>query len=345
MAKRHLLQQAHKYNPNKHKLAGWYVSEKLDGMRAFWDGGLTRDMPVDEVPWANTTKDKKRIYSTGLWSRLGKTIQAPNYWLDQLPPVPLDGELWLGRGNRQSVMSVCRKHIPIPTEWKSVEFRVFDSVSLDNAFHDGIIAHPSFHINITNAMDFLKSKGYDQHVAVPYEKICFPQSQGILQLVKQTKLPNTNGNAQFIIAEMMDKVIRLGGEGLVVRNPHAIWLPERTHNVVKIKPYLDAEATVIGYITGRETDKGSKLLGLMGAMIVRYDGMIFELSGFTNEERTLVTDEGNYADARYWARQHPETKCPAYIQAKHFLPGTTITFKYRELSRDGIPIEASYFRV
>src|SRR5262245_58339892 len=52
-------------------LAGWWMSEKLDGFRAYWDG-------------------QKFI------SRLGNLIHAPDWFMAGLPDVPLDGELWLG---------------------------------------------------------------------------------------------------------------------------------------------------------------------------------------------------------------------------------------------------------
>ncbi len=55
MMRRELLQLAHNYKPDKHKIAGWYISEKLDGTRCFWDGGLSRDVPTDQVPWASIT--------------------------------------------------------------------------------------------------------------------------------------------------------------------------------------------------------------------------------------------------------------------------------------------------
>ena len=52
------LQLADTYNPDKHKIAGYLVSEKLDGTRCFWDGGITRGIPTDQVPWASTTDPK-----------------------------------------------------------------------------------------------------------------------------------------------------------------------------------------------------------------------------------------------------------------------------------------------
>jgi DNA ligase-1 len=49
------------------------MSEKLDGMRAVWDG-------------------------EGLYSRTGKPVSAPPSFFEQLPPgFALDGELFLGR--------------------------------------------------------------------------------------------------------------------------------------------------------------------------------------------------------------------------------------------------------
>lgn len=48
---------------------GWWMSEKLDGIRAYWSG-------------------------SALYSRQGNTFVAPDYWKNDLPNVPLDGELW-----------------------------------------------------------------------------------------------------------------------------------------------------------------------------------------------------------------------------------------------------------
>jgi len=52
MAKRYYCQLASKYDEEKHFIGGYYWSEKLDGMRAIWDGGVTRGMLKSDVPWA-----------------------------------------------------------------------------------------------------------------------------------------------------------------------------------------------------------------------------------------------------------------------------------------------------
>ena len=102
MARREFLQLAHTYDPVKHQVGGWYLSEKFNGMRAYWDGGYTRGKLTSQVPFANTTKDYRRVHSphaTGLWTRYGKAIFAPKWWLDSLPQGnALDGELYAGKG-------------------------------------------------------------------------------------------------------------------------------------------------------------------------------------------------------------------------------------------------------
>ena len=62
------------YDPEYSNLSGWYYCEKLDGVRAEWDGRR-------------------------LWTRTGHRIDAPAAWLARLPQgLAISGELWLGRG-------------------------------------------------------------------------------------------------------------------------------------------------------------------------------------------------------------------------------------------------------
>jgi DNA ligase-1 len=91
------------YNENQ-DLYGWLLSEKYDGINATWDGDGC------------------------LWSRNNKPINAPQWFLDQFPKDQvLHGELWVGRGKFQEVVSICRKKQPIDDEWKRVKFMLFES--------------------------------------------------------------------------------------------------------------------------------------------------------------------------------------------------------------------------
>src|SRR3954469_1471170 len=71
---------ANVWNPSMDP-TGWWMSEKYDGLRGFWDGEK-------------------------LWSRKGNAIVAPDLFLAELPKgVALDGELWIGRGKFEETIS------------------------------------------------------------------------------------------------------------------------------------------------------------------------------------------------------------------------------------------------
>lgn len=355
MLKRHFLQQAKKLTLPKVDISKSYMSEKLDGQRAFWDGGFTYNMPVSDIPWANTEKDKKEFYSTGLWSRYGKPIFAPLWFTNSLPPIPLDGELWAGRGRHQFLRSAISKHIPIDHEWAQVSFCAFDAPSLADIFYDSYINIPNYEKEFNDVRYFVESAGAvwktgDYTFQDRYKKLRLlaPNSYGLPQSTIPAPtlviVPNYIIRSHEVLEEFMSQVLQVGGEGIIIRNKQALYLPERNDDIIKVKPYLDDEATVIGYVTGRETSLGSKLLGLMGALQVSWKGKIFELSGFTNQERKLVDSDGDEDNAFEWAQQNPATTCPDWISAKFFPRGSKITFRYRELTDAGIPKEASYMR-
>src|SRR5262249_53879808 len=138
---------------------GWYLSEKLDGMRAYWDGGITRGMSCYEVPFANVEKDGRYVTppkATGLWTRYGKPIQAPLWFLDELPKFPLDGELTMGRGTFQDVISACRRIEPRDADWEKVSYRVFDLPDYGDTFRDGNLSTPNFTKSFAGIPEWLR---------------------------------------------------------------------------------------------------------------------------------------------------------------------------------------------
>ena len=161
----------------------------------------------------------------------------------------------------------------------------------------------------------------------------------VCYLHQQTKLIDIPEEAAGQIEAFLQRVLDKGGEGVVVRNPQATWTPRRHHDMLKYKPFEDAEARIIGFTSGRETTKGSKHLGRIGALITDYNGKRLELSGLTDAEREFSSDEmGVFAAA------NPGVDMPDWFQGRHFKKGQTVTFKYRELTDDGIPKEARYWR-
>jgi len=360
--RREFLQLAHKYVPAKFNVAGWFISEKLDGTRCFWDGGLTRGMKTLDAPWASitdpkTSQPKKKVkpVASGLWSRYGNPIMAPDEFLNRLPCCPLDGELWAGRGKFQLCRSICAGDAPDPRFLEQIKFAVYSSPPLAGIFQTGVIKNS----NMIRAIDFIAIEKWiatrldlfdsDFRYLPPgslfQDELAFLAEMlqsspvSMCYLHQQIKLFDIPDRAADQLEEFLQRVLDLGGEGVIVRNPREPWIPKRNRGILKYKPFSDDEGTIIGFTSGRETDKGSKHLGRIGALILDFGGKRLELSGLTDEERIFTVHS-----MREYAEQHPGVDMPADFQGKHFQVGQTVTFKYRELSDDGIPKEARYWR-
>jgi DNA ligase-1 len=89
--------------------AGYLVSEKFDGVRAWWDGQTLR-------------------------FRSGLPIAAPAWFLDLLPAAPLDGELWLGRGRFEALSGAVRRARPSTAEWREIRYQVFELPGASGTF-------------------------------------------------------------------------------------------------------------------------------------------------------------------------------------------------------------------
>ncbi|GAJ15098.1 unnamed protein product, partial [marine sediment metagenome] len=249
---------AHNFKPAKHNIAGWYLSEKLDGTRAFWDGGISRGFRSSNVPYANTVKDIRYLndsIATGLWSRSGKVIHAPDWWLDGLPPCFLDGELFIGRGRFQELRKVVATLEPGPG-WDDVWLRVFDSPRPEVFAQEREIkirSEYSFWIKgahewvvrtvLNHSFRRVKSSWKFEEVLLFLEKILLKRAldgsieMGNVCLLRQEKLPLSYLKAMKRIEDRMEEIADEGGEGVVLRNPVGQWSPVRSHNLLKHKPW------------------------------------------------------------------------------------------------------------
>jgi DNA ligase-1 len=361
--RREFLQQANKVKLGKTDPSGMYISEKLDGSRVLWDGGITRGIPTEQVPWANIMNPKKPLerkkkikpISTGLWSRYGNPVIAPDWWLNNLPPMFLDGELFAGRGNFQTLRSIVAKDVADPEAWRGVTFAVFGTPSFDDVFQAGEIKNAQFHLEIKpavirNFIDNRKESGVMDSLWATPASMTFEQELHMLQgaltgemcyLHQQTMLSSKRSEAEEGVSRFMDWVLGEGGEGIMLRKPQSIWTPKRVSTLLKLKPFTDDQGTLTGFTSGRQTDKGSKARGMIGALIVDYNGKRLELAGlnYNDGERKFATEE----QTKY-AYENPGVDMPSGFQGTHFKVGDTIEFRYRELSDDGIPKEARFLR-
>jgi DNA ligase 1 len=95
--------------------AGYWVSEKLDGVRALWDGKTLR-------------------------FRSGRLIHAPAWFTAALPAHPLDGELWIARERFDQVSAAVRRAVPLDAEWRSISYQVYEWPGGAGTFTDRIAA-------------------------------------------------------------------------------------------------------------------------------------------------------------------------------------------------------------
>ncbi|WP_369177294.1 DNA ligase [Candidatus Thiodubiliella endoseptemdiera] len=87
------------YN-EKLDVVGWVMSEKLDGIRGFWDG--------------------EKLISRG-----GVILNPPKSWTANFPNFAIDGELWTKRADFEGVSSIVRRKKP-DSRWQKVSFNIFE---------------------------------------------------------------------------------------------------------------------------------------------------------------------------------------------------------------------------
>src|SRR5687767_4099723 len=219
-------------------LSGWWMSEKLDGVRAYWDG--------------------KQFLS-----RLGNLFHAPDWFVDGLPGVPLDGELWIDRKKFQRTVSIVRRQDKCDL-WSEVRFLVFDAPAAPGGFEERV--------------EFIKDAfgKCSQQYARPHEH----------QVCK---------DLDCLRAELA-RVEALGGEGLMLRQPGSKYEAGRSATLLKVKSFRDAEAVVIAHQAGAGKHKGR-----LGALLVRLpDGTEFSVgTGFSDRERSDPPAVGATITFRY----------------------------------------------
>ncbi|MBS0425872.1 MAG: DNA ligase [Proteobacteria bacterium] len=237
-------------------LAGWWVSEKYDGLRGYWDG--------------------KR-----LWTRGGEPIAAPAWFTAPLPATPLDGELWAGRGRFEQAVSTVRSRTPDEKAWREIRFMVFD-----------LPAQPG---------------DFDARLSALRKLLPITDAPWVVPVAQARATTHAE------LMALLDKTIRLGGEGLMLHRGASLYRGERSGDLLKVKPHDDAEARVVAHLPGQ-----GRHAGRLGALLVRTpEGVTFRLGGgFTDAQR---------AD-------------PPAI-------GSTVTYRFNGTSAAGVPRFARFVRV
>lgn len=236
-------------------VAGWLMSEKLDGVRGYWDGKQ-------------------------LLSKRGNLFHPPRAFIQHLPPFALEGEIWGGRGNFEQTVAIVKRQQP-DEGWLTLKFAIFDVPRTAG----------SFTVRMSRAEDWFKKH---------------PSTTAFI-------IPQIPVRDREHLKQELRRIEKLGGEGLIVRAPEALYTAGRSPEILKVKSFQDAEARVVAHLPGKGKNSGA-----LGALLVELDdGIRFRIgSGFSAAER----------------------KSPPAI-------GTMITFKYYGKFRSGIPRFASFLRI
>ena len=217
----------------------YLVSEKLDGVRALWDGSTLR-------------------------FRSGRTVPAPAWFLQHLPPEPLDGELWMGRRRFDELSGTVRSDPPDDAAWRQVSYQVFELPGAAGSF---------------------------EQRAAAIERLVARVGWPALRAVPQGRVRD-----RAALQQLLDDTVRGGGEGLMLHLAGAPYTTGRSDVLIKLKPQLDTEARVVGHRPGK-----GKYEGLLGALEVETPaGQRFLLgTGFSDAERAAPPPVGSIVTYRY----------------------------------------------
>ena len=213
--------------------------------------------------------------------RSGREVAAPVWFINQLPSTALDGELWLARRKFDELSGIVRKTAPIDAEWMQVKYMVFELPDAPGTFEQR------------------------------YEKIreiVATANRSQLHAVEQTRVVS-----RAELKRRFDAIIKGGAEGLMLHLADAPYVTGRSDVLLKLKPLLDTEATVVRHLPGK-----GKHVGRLGALEVKTKGgIVFRLgTGFSDAVRNN----------------------PPPI-------GSLVTYTYRDVTPAGKPRFASFLRV
>ena len=220
-------------------LQDYWVSEKYDGVRGFWDGRTLR-------------------------TRGGETVQAPAWFTAGWPEVPMDGELWAGRGRFSHAQSTTRQQQPGDVAWRQMRFMVFDLPGDKGTFDQRLPA--------LNAL--VESLGQPWVQAVPQRRVA---NDAALQA-------------------LLHRTVRAGGEGLMLHRGASLYRAGRSDDLIKLKTHEDTEARVIAHLPGK-----GRHAGRMGALLVEMPSdQRFRLgAGFSDADRERPPPVGSWVTYRF----------------------------------------------
>nr|WP_315226206.1 DNA ligase [uncultured Limnohabitans sp.] len=220
-------------------LRDFWVSEKFDGVRGYWNGQQ-------------------------LLTRGGTVLHTPAWFTQGWPNTPFEGELWAGRGQFTTAVSVIQQTQAVDADWQKLRFMVFDLPKHTGTFTERISA-------------------YETLVAT-------------LGLMWVEAVPQTHVASAAMLKQLLHDKVSAGAEGLMLHRANAIYKSGRSNDQLKVKTHDDAEARVVGHMPGT-----GQFAGQTGALLVETrQGQRFKLgTGLRSEDRQTPPAIGEWVTYRY----------------------------------------------
>ena len=153
-------------------ITGWVMSEKLDGIRAYWDGEK-------------------------LLTRSGNIIYAPKWFTKDYPPFEIDGELWSKRGDFENISSIVRDKNP-SDDWKRIKHYIFEVPNAKGGLFERLAKVKAYEGNIIKIIPQLEVKD-KTHLQKFLKEIDSKGGEGVV-----VRDPNTP-----YIGKRTDKVLKI----------------------------------------------------------------------------------------------------------------------------------------
>lgn len=218
---------------------GWWMSEKLDGVRAVWDG-------------------------SEFWSRNGNRFVAPDWFKALMPDMPMDGELFIGRGKFQDTVSIVRTQ-GSDKGWNRIVYHAFDLYPVDT---------------LRTLMKFETR-----------QDVLAGIRSDVVRHVEQHRCEGADHVNAYV-----DAVVSEGGEGAMLRQPGSLYERKRSGTLLKVKRFHDIEARITAHVPGKGKHKGR-----LGALTVTLpNGVTFEVgTGFSDAQREAPPAIGKPVTVRF----------------------------------------------
>jgi len=199
-----------------------------------------------------------------LLSKKGNPLNPPSAFIRNFPDFAVEGEIWGGRNSYEKTLSIVLKD-DAHDGWLNLKFAIFDVPQ----------ANGGFEARLNMAREWFAQN--------PSEYV-FVIDQNPVKSREHLK-------------EELERIEKLGGEGLILRKPGSLYTKGRSRDILKVKSYYDMEAVVIEHKEGEGRNRGR-----MGSMLVELpDKRKFKIgTGFSDEERNSPPPIGSVITFKYY---------------------------------------------